>query len=70
MPQSVPWLEGEFTTTVDLRPENLLLVKINVSLTRLLDADLAFHLWTRTRRPPEDPRAGFSKPPGIGGSLA
>ena len=59
-----------FTTTVDLRPENSLLVKIEAGLdkaTGLLTWRFT-SLDPETGLPPEDPLAGFL-PPGVGGSV-
>jgi len=64
-----PWLSAD-TTTVDMRPAQNLLVKIEASLnktTGLLTWRFA-SLDPATGLPPTDPLAGFL-PPGIGGSV-
>lgn len=61
---------GDFSTTLDLRPDNNLLLAINTHL----DATTGLLTWTfqsldpATNQPPEDPEAGFL-PPGAGGSM-
>jgi 6-phosphogluconolactonase len=69
-PPGVPLSVSPFTTTVDLRPGNNLLVKVSASLdsaTRILTWNFQ-SLDPTTSQPPADPLAGFL-PPGAEGSV-
>lgn len=69
-PPLIPLSVAPFTTTVDLRPANNLLVKISASL----NTTTSILTWTfqsldpATNQPPADPLAGFL-PPGAEGSV-
>jgi streptogramin lyase len=70
-PPSIPLSVSPFTTTVDLRPNTNLMVKINASLNSTTGA----LIWTfqsldpATGLPPTDPLAGFLPPGGEGSVL-
>jgi hypothetical protein len=69
-PPSVPLFVSPYNATMDLRPANNLLVKVNASLdiaTGILTANFQ-SLDPSTNQPPTDPTAGFL-PPGAEGSV-